>query len=73
MNEMLLYAGFMNGVTSLFVSNLCSEQDNEVSGALAPPTKIVQFCTSIPPLRAILDIVNMLQNAIFQKNKKFVE
>ena len=39
MNEMLLYAGFMNGVTSLFVPNLCSEQDNKVSGALAPPTK----------------------------------
>ena len=34
MNEMLLYAGFMNGVTSLFVPNLCSEQDN-----LAQPTK----------------------------------
>ena len=42
MNEMLLYAGFMNGVTSLFVPNLCSEQDNKVSGALAPPTKIVR-------------------------------
>ena len=40
MNEMLLYAGFMNGVTSLFVPNLCSEQDNKVSGALAPPTKM---------------------------------
>ena len=40
MNEMLLDAGFMNGVTSLFVPNLCSEQDNKVSGALAPPTKI---------------------------------
>ena len=26
MNEMLLYAGFMNGVP-----NLCSEQDNKVS------------------------------------------
>ena len=34
MNEMLLYAGFINGVP-----NLCSEQDNKVSGALAPPTK----------------------------------
>ena len=33
MNEMLLDAGFMNGVTSLFVPNLCSEQDNKVSGA----------------------------------------
>ena len=33
MNEMLLDAGFMNGVTSLFVTNLCSEQDNKVSGA----------------------------------------
>ena len=33
MNEILLYAGFMNGVTSLFVLNLCSEQDNKVSGA----------------------------------------
>ena len=30
MNEMLLHAGFMNGVTSLFVPNLCSEQDNKV-------------------------------------------
>ena len=39
MNEMRLYTGFMNGVTSLFVSNLCSEQDNNVSGALAPPAK----------------------------------
>ena len=33
MNEMLLYAGFMNGLTSLFVPNLCSEQDNKVGGA----------------------------------------
>ena len=33
MNEMCLYTGFMNGVTSLFVPNLCSEQDNKVSGA----------------------------------------
>ena len=33
MNEILLYAGFINGVTSLFVPNLCSEQDNKVSGA----------------------------------------
>ena len=39
MNEMLLDAGFMNGVTSHFDPNLCSEQDNKVSGALAPPTK----------------------------------
>ena len=39
MNEMRLYTGFMNGVTSLFVPNLCSEQDNNVSGALPPPTK----------------------------------
>ena len=39
MNEMLLFAGFMNGVTSLFVPNLCSEQDNKVSGALTHPTK----------------------------------
>ena len=42
MNEMLLDAGFMNGVTSLFVPNLCFEQDNKVSGALVPPTKIVE-------------------------------
>ena len=33
MNEMGLYTGFKNGVTSLFVPNLCSEQDNKVSGA----------------------------------------
>ena len=38
MNEMRLYAGFMNGVTSLFVPNLCSEQNDKVSGDLAPPT-----------------------------------
>ena len=30
MNEMRLYTCFMNGVTSLFVPNLCSEQDNNV-------------------------------------------
>ena len=36
MNEMRLYTGFMNEVTSLFVPNLCSEQDNNVSA----PTKI---------------------------------
>ena len=29
----------MNEVTSRFVPNLCPEQDNKVSGALAPPTK----------------------------------
>ena len=45
MNEMLLDAGFMNGVTSLFVPNLCSEQNNKVSGALAPPTKKVRSQT----------------------------
>ena len=38
MNEMRLYTSFMNGVTSLFVPNLFSEQDNKVSGALTPPT-----------------------------------
>ena len=47
MNEMLLYAGFMNGVTSLFVPNLCSEQDNKVSGALAPPTKTLRILIAI--------------------------
>ena len=39
MNEMLLYAGFMNGVTSLFVPNLCSEQDNKVN-----PQKQILIC-----------------------------
>ena len=29
----------MNEVTSRFVPNLRPEQDNKVSGALAPPTK----------------------------------
>ena len=37
MNEMVLYGGFMNGVTSLFDPNLCSEQDNKVSGAKQKP------------------------------------
>ena len=43
MNEMLVYAGFMNGVKSLFVPKLCSEQDNKVSGALATPTKMIWY------------------------------
>ena len=33
----------MNEVTSRFVPNLRPEQDNKVSGALAPPTKMVSF------------------------------
>ena len=47
MNEMRLYTGFMNGVTSLFVSNLCSEQDNKVSGALATPTKNILWASPV--------------------------
>ena len=37
MNEMRLSTGFMNGVKSLFVPNLYSDQGNKVGGA--PPTK----------------------------------
>ena len=33
--------------------------------------KIISFCTSIPPLRAILNIVKMSQNAIFQNFQFF--
>ena len=51
MNEMRLYTGFMNGVTSLFVPNLCSEQDNKVSRALAPPTKMLQRLLDIDLLK----------------------
>ena len=30
---MRLSTGFMNGVTSLFVPNLCPDKDNKVTGA----------------------------------------
>ena len=33
MNEMRVSNGFMNGVTSLFVPNLCLEDDNNVAVA----------------------------------------
>ena len=44
MNEICLSTGFMNGVTSLFVPNLCLDHDNNVAVANgpthAPPTKM---------------------------------
>ena len=39
MNEMRLSNGFMNGVTSLFVPNLCLEDDNNVAVANGPTHK----------------------------------
>ena len=47
MNEMRLYTGLLNGVTALFVPNLCSEQYNKVNGAMAPPTKNVCYWSII--------------------------
>ena len=41
MNEMRLSTSFMNGVTSLFVPNLCPDHNNKVTGAIAPPTKMI--------------------------------
>ena len=38
MNEMCLSTGFMNGMTSLFVPNLCLDHDNNGCGQMAPPT-----------------------------------
>ena len=39
MNEMHVSNGFMNGVTSLFVPNLCLEDDNNVAVANGPTHK----------------------------------
>ena len=51
---MLLYTGFMNGVTSRFVPNLCSDQGNKVGRA--PPTKkYVWFRVEICPEKLQLD------------------
>ena len=47
MNEMHLSTGFMNGVTSLFVPNLCSDQGNKVAGT-SPPTKRGGY-VNVPP------------------------
>ena len=64
MNEMLLYAGFMNGVTSLFVPNLCSGQDNKVSEALAPPTKNVGLMVYIKIFHRLFKLANYLNNPL---------
>ena len=39
MNEMCVSTGFMNGVTSLFVPNLCLDHDNNVATANGPTHK----------------------------------
>ena len=40
MNEKRLSNGFMNGVTSRFVANLCLDQDNKVAGASSTHKKL---------------------------------
>ena len=41
LNEMRLSTGFMIVVTSFFVPDLCSDQDNKGAGT-SPPTKITK-------------------------------
>ena len=44
MNEMCVSTGFMNGVSSLFVPNLCLDHDNNVAVAKWPhPQKEVKI------------------------------
>ena len=40
MNEKRLSNGFMNGVTSRFIANLCLDQDNKVAGASSTHKKL---------------------------------